>query len=288
MLPGLDALPLSRDFLKLFRRAMGNGGAAKARQSLGCEVQVGQCVLAKSGANLVLTRYNGRYLMINGVWETIPAAGVTLAPTALGVGTTFYIYAYMSAGVMTLEASATAHAADTTTGVEVKSGDSSRTLVGMARTIAGPAWQDAAAQRFVRSWFNDPGIGGLNSLTSNATTANTAYVELNSAVRQEFLLWANEIALTSISGENGNSTASATSYSAIGFDGTTAERGSVSFGFVNGVANNGNTYSSMLPKTGLAEGYHYAAILGRVSAGTGTWFGGAGTDTCAITVYVKK
>lgn len=35
MLPGLDAVPLRKDWLKLFRRAMANGGAAVSRAALG-------------------------------------------------------------------------------------------------------------------------------------------------------------------------------------------------------------------------------------------------------------
>lgn len=39
----------------------------------------GQCQLVKSGANLLLQRFGGRYLHINGALEIIPQGGVTLA-----------------------------------------------------------------------------------------------------------------------------------------------------------------------------------------------------------------
>jgi hypothetical protein len=84
---------------------------------------LGQCKLSKSGANLILLPYKGNKLTINGTSQSIPAAGITLAPPATTL-TLYYIYAYMNAGVMTLEASTTAHVTDATTGVEIKSGDS--------------------------------------------------------------------------------------------------------------------------------------------------------------------
>ena len=66
----------------------------------------GRCQLALDGVNLSLKPYRGDKILINGVAQTVPLAGVTLAPTAPGIAvdTTYYIYAYMSAGAMTLEA----------------------------------------------------------------------------------------------------------------------------------------------------------------------------------------
>ena len=86
----------------------------------------GQCALSKSGSNLILLPYNGNLLTINGANCTVPDAGVSLAPTGLTAGTTYFIYALASAGaVSSLEAVTTAHATSTTAGnkgVEIKSG----------------------------------------------------------------------------------------------------------------------------------------------------------------------
>jgi len=112
-----------------------------------------QCYLTTSGANLLLQRENGNKLLINGRNETIPAAGVTLAPTGLAAATTYWIYAAMVAGVMVLEASTTAPAAaDATYGFRFKTGDASRTFVGGWRSAAAGAW-DADRCRGA-SWFN--------------------------------------------------------------------------------------------------------------------------------------
>ncbi|MBR7551793.1 hypothetical protein KC220_24955, partial [Mycobacterium tuberculosis] len=82
----------------------------------------GQCRLSYvSGTQLKLSPYNGNNLIINGVPQQIPSAGVTLANTGLAASTKYYVYAYMNAGTMTLEAVTTAHATGTN-GVEQKSG----------------------------------------------------------------------------------------------------------------------------------------------------------------------
>src|SRR5690349_16921436 len=65
-------------------------------------IAFGQCRLVKSGANLVLQRFQGLWLTINGVVQAIPAAGVSLAPTGLTASTNYNIYAYMNSGTMTL------------------------------------------------------------------------------------------------------------------------------------------------------------------------------------------
>ena len=117
--------------------------------------EAGQCRLAKSGSNLVLSRRNGHRIVIGGVVQTIPSAG----RLARGGG------AY--AGHHLLHLRFHERRCDDARGfhdgtcdrwrppeLQIKAGDASRTLVGMARPIAGPAWQDTAKQRFVRSWFN--------------------------------------------------------------------------------------------------------------------------------------
>lgn len=248
----------------------------------------GACILAKSGANLVLSPKNGNKIIINSVAYAIPDAGVSLAPPAVA-STTYYIYAYMNSGTMTLENSATAYATQAGTGVIIKSGDATRTLVGMARTTSGNAWADTATQRFVRSWFNDPGVGGISSFSTQRTTTSLSYVELNSEIRVEFLIWTGEVAEISASGAGQKSDTANSCQSSIGIDGTTAEN----------VFNAGQSTSASvrwpvgmaLVKTGLSEGYHYATFLGmQVSSNTGTcgWDGGAAGAATTINVRLKK
>jgi hypothetical protein len=240
----------------------------------------GGCRLTLSSGSLKLSPCNGNKLIVNGVVCTVPDAGVTLAATGLTAGTTYFIYATASAGAINaLEASTTGHAASTTAGnkgVEVKSGDDSRTLVGMARVVTGPAFADSATQRLVVSYFNRRGIGGVNAFTASKTTASTTYAELSSSEgRVEFMTWGDEAVHVGVSGSAFNATDSATTNTSLGFDGTTAEETFVqtftppSSGGINSAC------SLSLVKNGLSEGYHYATILGLVTTGTGNWLGTA-------------
>lgn len=159
----------------------------------GSGTAAGQCKLQYISSSVIqLTPWNGNNLVINSTNRTIPSGGVTLAPTALTPNTLYYIYAYMSGSTMTLEASATGYTTQTTTGINIKSGDATRTLVGMARPITGPNWVDASTQRFLRSWFNESGLTGSNYLNGNKSTTSTTFVEIDSACRLEALFWTNE------------------------------------------------------------------------------------------------
>ncbi|WP_244511666.1 MULTISPECIES: hypothetical protein [unclassified Rhizobium] len=248
----------------------------------------GECRLTLSGGNLLLSRFNGRRLTINGAGELIPSAGVTLAATGLTPSppTPYYIYAYMNSGTMTLEASGTAYATDVVTGVQIKTGDATRTLVGIARPITGPAWADTAKQRFVRSWYNDSGVSLFSNFTANRSTASTAFVELNSEIRCEFLIWSGETVAVSSSGPCTNNTSVGRNNSTLGFDGTTPEpNGNVN---IFASANDTAPYSISASKTGLSEGYHYVTLLGAVAIGTGLWQGDLDARRCSTWGRVSR
>ncbi len=232
----------------------------------------GQCRLTKSGSNLLLSPHNGNAIIVNGSVCTVPDAGVSLAATSLSSGTTYFIYATASGGVVNaLEASTTGHATSTTSGnkgVEIKSGDDARSLVGMARVITGPAWADSSTQAFVLSYFNRGSKGLVNHITATRSTASTTFVELNSEVRCEFLTWADEVVQASIAGSGYPGAGSVAVYAAIGFDGATAEDGmaAISDGTGGALRPVAATASRRL-----SEGYHYATILGAGDGGSGTF-----------------
>ena len=242
----------------------------------------GQCKLAKVGANIVLSPLNGNKLLIAGVSQSIPGAGVSLAPTGLTPGSLYYTYAFMSAGVMTLEASTTGHSTDAATGVEIKTGDASRTLVGMTRPITGPAFQDSAAQRFVLSYFNRVDVTASVPYTANVSTSSATYVELSAAFRCEYLSWGNEPVRLVF---NGNLTPSAgissLQYLALADTGTTPRDGALICSTVNpGVSIPGTLIDTM----SASEGYHYTTIVGKTTAGqTVTCLGAASApDRCVL------
>jgi hypothetical protein len=244
---------------------------AQLRDGNGFTTGVGytaQCRLIKSGSNLVLSRYNGVGLTINGVAYTIPSAGVSLAPTG-SAGTTYNIYAYMNAGTMTLEASTTAHATDSTTGIEIKSGDATRTLVGMARPTTGPAWTDATNQRFVVSYFNRRPLHCQAVLGASTGTSSTSGVELSTTLRNEFLGWADSAVDFGFDGYASNSSTPATVATFLSLDGAILETYNV---FLNTAVNQLGPVAVRAVTT-LSEGYHFISPYVSVNTGTGTWVG---------------
>jgi hypothetical protein len=240
---------------------------------------VGQCRLTKVSSNIVLSPWNGNILVIDGNAETIPSAGVSLAPSGLTPSTLYYIYAYMSTGTMTLEASTTAAATDTSTGMKIKTGDATRTLVGMVRPIFGPAFVDTAAQRLVKSWFNPLEVAGSGSFTAGRTVSAGSYAEANTEIRNEFLTWANEVVRATFTGSWQSTGGATTNYLAIAFDGTKS----------GGALQSSTTLllpAALATSEALTEGYHYATLIGKVSSANYTL--ASGTDGCYLQTVTRS
>lgn len=241
---------------------------ATARSNLGVPQTYGQCKLVKSGANLVLQPFNGNLLTIAGVTNAVPDAGVSLAATGLTAGTTYLIYAYMNAGTMTLEASITAHATSTTAGnkgTEIKSGDDTRTLVGMGRVITGAAWADSATQRFVASWFNRERRSAIGTTDSSSTENGTSSYAEKSISKAEFVCWADELVEPIVTGVINNS-ANTGAIGAVAF----IDGASVGLAYdANPNQTAGRCPLTSSHSTKLTEGYHYVTF-GMRAVGGGT------------------
>jgi len=153
------------------------------------------CRLALSGGNLVLSRYNGISINIDGTNQTIPGVGVSLAASGVSASTFYYIYVYMNSGTMTLEYSTTAYTINSSTGIPQKSGDSTRTLVGAAYTTAGSAWADADGTRYVLSYFNRRRRSSTTTFSANVSSqsSSSTVVEVDSSIRNGFISWSDEI-----------------------------------------------------------------------------------------------
>ena len=217
----------------------------------------GQCRMTLSGSNLLLAPCNGNQLVINSVVCSIPDAGITLAPPA--TTTLYYIYAYMSGATMTLEASTTTHAKQAGTGVEIKSGDATRTLVGMAMTLAS-VWVDNASYRYVLSYFNRRQCfcwGGIG----NTSTASTTAVDLTSA-RYNMLNWADEIVTGTVFGQINTTGAYVVIF--VDIDGATQLAAAV----IGSYANANYVPSFSIHPGQPAEGTHSYGMGGWTNAGT--------------------
>lgn len=236
----------------------------------GATAVLGQCQFGYTNATtLTLSRLAGTYLFINGSNQSVPSAGVTLSNSGLSATTFYYVYAWMNSGTMTLEASATAPAIDSTYGHRIKTGDATRALVGMCRTNGSSQFVDTAAQRFVRSWHNDRGVALTGTAVSgSATTATSA---ADSGARTEWLSWANEVYEVSAVGNFNNSSPGSVVGVGIGLD-SASVISSPTVGFQCPASSNSYQapFHTRLAGQGLTEGYHYASGLFYVSGATGT------------------
>jgi len=119
---------------------------------------VGQCRFDfVSATQCKLSRYNGKSIVIGTTQYDIPSAGVTLSNSGLGANVLYFVYAFINAGAITLEASTTLPIFDTTTGNPIKTGDSSRTVVGMVYTSSASQFflnSNAGGGIGVLSYFN--------------------------------------------------------------------------------------------------------------------------------------
>lgn len=225
----------------------------------------GQCKLsAPTTTSLKIVPYNGSVLTINGANESIPSAGVTLAAAPGAANTTYYIYAYMNTGTMTLEASATGWSFSATAGnigTPIKTGDDTRTLVGMARGNGSTQWVNSTSQRFVLNYWNRRHLDLTGTITSTAYSGSS-YGEILAAAETQFLSWADEAVQASVSGSYSAGTAGASYNQAIGIDSTSSAQAGVCTNNDAAAGQAGSLHPVSLTYNGtLTEGYHFATIL---------------------------
>jgi hypothetical protein len=258
----------------------------------------GQCQLRYvSNIALVLAPYGGAYVRIAGKTYALPAAGLAIANTNVMVSgvaaqnlvaSTAYLVFLADDGaghaVPDFWPVATGHMTDTTAGnigVEVRlngaAPDPTRTLIGLVATDAGAHFSDF----MTLSWFNRrQKVQRTNFSTSRSTTSGTV-IEINSEIRNSFLAWAGEATDFRLNGEVQENGASIGTGVIVGvaFDGIVLEPSAA----ITPVPGTSIGISDL--KTGLAEGLHYATVVGGATSGqTLTLYGapftlGAGTTT---------
>ena len=251
----------------------------------------GQCRLqVNATTQLLLSRYQGAYLpiKIGSQWQAslIPPSGVTLANTGLVAATLYYIYAFDSAGTLTLEASTTSAGVDTDTGISIKNGDATRTLVGMVFTDAGtPGTFDAdvsTSTRWCLNWFNRRGLVLSNTFSTDRTSTSTTLAEVNTEIRLRYLTWWDDAVVLGASGTMSNSGVGQASGTGMAVDSTTVALQISSFTSTG--ANLRGPIALWVPTATGSEGSHFATLLGVVSGGTCTW---ASADTVATNGAAK-
>ena len=230
----------------------------------------GQCRLAYvSATSIKLSPVNGRNLVIDGQLQKVPSAGITISNSGLSASTLYYVYAIMSGGSMALELSTTGHS--TNNGVETKTGDTSRTLVGMVRTNASSQFVDDATNLCVLSFFNRRRKLGQAKFTANRTVAASAgvFAEVNTEIRVNFLTWADDPVRQAICG-GWTVVGAATGFAYASIDNDTS-------GQRAWCAHNANTTGQIasFDERSVSEGYHFGTLIGNCQGGTSAqWLGG--------------
>jgi hypothetical protein len=251
-----------------------------------------------SATAIAFKPFNGDRIKINGALYQIPTGGIAgVANTSVYVGgvaaqnlaasTFYYVYAFVNAGVVTADFWTTAPAISLTTGnvgTEIRSGDDTRSLIGMIRTNASSQFSDSLQNRFVRSWFNRQAqrLDFFGAFTAQRTLNTTGIVEVNIEIRSNFLVWAGETVSANLNAFGWSNSAGVINYVAIGFDGN-ANAGWVGVG--SDVNLNYANYSSSGSYGGFSEGtWHYVTLLGSITVGTLTL--GSTTLFCTLSGHI--
>jgi hypothetical protein len=220
-----------------------------------------------NGTTISLGAVRGNLVQIAGLLYQIPSTGVSITNSGLAVSTLYYAYVYMNGATMALELSTTAHvtsAVANNVGIEIKSGDETRTLVGMVYTTAAGQF----SQYQVRSWLNDHGVSVAQSATGTVNTTSTSMVELDTALRASILMWAGEYYDASVSSVLYNNTTGQAASIVLSLNGSAA---GVTGAITN--ANGGFAYSAATGYAGAAgaDGLNVFSMLGAASANTATF-----------------
>ena len=180
-----------------------------------------------SATQLSFAPFNGSFIKINGLFYAIPSGGITglantnvyvngTASQNLAASTIYRVYCFNNAGTLTADFSTTAHTTSSTAGnvgTEIKSGDDTRTLIGLIYTNASSQFADAPTTRYVRSWVNRKRINF--SASASGTTGSTTFVTLATGA---FVSFGDESISMGLAGYQ-NINAIGTSQSQILFDG---------------------------------------------------------------------
>lgn len=217
-------------------------------------------------------------LSATGEWVncTVRAAGFDRTNTGLAPRTTYYAYAYYAGTSLGLDQfSTTPPTTDPDSGIRIKTGDSTRTLVGMFRTDSAGRF-DISNPLLTRSWHARRGGIASKAFTTNKRATAAELAELSDTEgRVEFLVWSGESVAVEVTGSASNDANNGVARTAIAFDGSAPEDVQC-----QGANEIGSTTAVRIPvslsyrRGELPEGHHYVTVLGSTgSRGTAFWLG---------------
>lgn len=215
-----------------------------------------------------LTPFGGVSINVAGQVRKIPSSGITISNSGLSATTLYYCYVYVSAGVLTLEFSSTGHTQHTN-GVEIKSGDPTRTLVGMVYTGAGSpgVFVNNQNAKCVLSYFNRRSVtSSYYSTAASAAFSNTTRAIVWPESTISFITWADESCVALASADAGRVTGAGGMSGALHTDSVANGNVSAWSAFdINGVG----SITSVMFGQNLSEGFHTNALYCGVSSGSG-------------------
>lgn len=224
------------------------------------------CTLNRVGGGQLPLYFNGQL-----IYKEIPAAGISFSNSGLSANTLYYAYAYFDGVTIRGEFSTTGHA--DSNGVETKSDDQTRSLVGMVRTNAASQFLDSPSRRQVATWYNRRQRGLYLQLSGDqAITAVTpTYTSLSCLI--QYLTWGADTGVSDLfwcTGRAVSNAAGSQAYMRVYLDGSAL--GSNALGFVPGVASTEESFPGMaFAET--TEGFHQVDLYGsQGGAGTATFY----------------
>jgi hypothetical protein len=242
--------------------------------------------LELSAANtLRLNGYGNKRVFINGTQRAIGTM-----PTVSGsgaAGTIQYVYAYWNTTDVAIELSTTGFSYDSTYGHAIKTGDATRSLVGVVYVETLNTVVDTALKRHVRSWYNDKGVLATSLLTSTTTiTGNGTWQEVGSATLRLSALFLDDdqLDVRVLGGIISNGSGSGARVNAsIGIDSNTADSDVLWWDDPDN-ASIWNPLSFSYPKRGLALGKHDIRLVSIPATGVNPQFSGAASGSAATSV----
>jgi hypothetical protein len=227
----------------------------------------GQCQFRFVSSTLCkLFPYDGNGLIINGRQYRIPVAGISLTPAQTTASATHYIFAKDDgSGGVALEAAASGvtHAMHTD-GVEIKTGDPTRTLVGMVSMSGTNTFLMSGIQRRVASWFNRRPIILAEYFITSTSSSSPATISTG----WSFLAWQNAMYRETAAGQTRNTATTVGNYSNIYLDGTPIAQ---AIGYTITTANYQQAAAQTAGTTISADGLHTSLMIGYCNGGTATF-----------------
>jgi hypothetical protein len=232
-----------------------------------------------SSTTAQLAPLDGGNLWINGVNYAVPAS-LTISNGGLTASTTYYVYAWMNAGVMALQASTTGYTL-AANGIPQKTGDATRTLVGLVAVNASGNFYYMGTL----SWFKRQQKFARTQLQNDTSGSSSTLAEISSTMRIPFACWAGAMTAWYINTQAKSTGTGGGIATTAAFDGIVGEP-STSNGNV-AAAGSYELNSCSDVKSGLSEGSHYATAVGAVGGGnTATWTGFNSTNLGCLTLTV--